>query len=51
MNSKLPKGGFFRKYNVVFKSPKQIIQLIIQNVIFKFPANNSKQLIQISSPG
>ena len=49
------KGGFFfRKRYLFFKSPnlkKKIFQKTPLNLKFKFPANNSKQQIQISSSG
>ena len=49
------KGGFFFwKCDVFFqicKSPKKIFQITILNLKFRFPANNSKKQIQISTSG
>ena len=48
------KVAFFRKCDVFFKSPNRKkkyskSEITILNLKFKFPANNSKQQIQISS--
>ena len=48
------KVAFFQKVRCVFqiyKSTKQLFLITNLNLKFKFPTNNSKQKIQISSSG
>ena len=50
----LSKVAFFQKVRFIFfisKYQKKIFQEAILSLKFKFPANNSKQQIQISSSG
>jgi hypothetical protein len=43
------KVAFFQKVRFVCQNSKKKFQITILNLKFKFPANNSKQLIQIGS--
>ena len=46
------KGGFVSESAMCFSNlQKKLFQITILNLKFKFPANNSKQQIQISSSG
>ena len=48
----VPKGDFFSESLMSFSNlQNKLLQITILNMEFKFPANNSKQLIQISSSG